>query len=152
MIAVIKHCLHTQSCSRIQGCDFFQLIYCSLCSHLPLQEHSAAQTVNIPCFSDPVSLWTRPSIFLFFIYFILFIFLPHHAACRILVPQPGIEPMPPAVEVGSPSHWTAREFPTLHSFQPPCLALSHTLIRAPSNNTFFLEVLPNKSCSFASTY
>ena len=32
-------------------------------------------------------------------------------ACRILVPQPGVEPTPPSVEVGIPSHWTAREFP-----------------------------------------
>ena len=35
----------------------------------------------------------------------------HHAAYRILVPRPGIEPMPPAVERQSPKHWTAREFP-----------------------------------------
>ena len=31
--------------------------------------------------------------------------------CGILVPQPGIEPMLPAVEAQSPKHWTAREFP-----------------------------------------
>ena len=36
-------------------------------------------------------------------------FLPHHAACGILVPQPWIKPMPPAVEAWSPKHWTARE-------------------------------------------
>ena len=29
-------------------------------------------------------------------------------ACRILVPPPGIEPMPLAVEALSPNHWTAR--------------------------------------------
>ena len=29
----------------------------------------------------------------------------------ILVPQPGIERLPPAVEARSPNHWTAREFP-----------------------------------------
>ena len=29
----------------------------------------------------------------------------------ILVPQPGIEPVPPAVEVWSLNHWTAREIP-----------------------------------------
>ena len=42
---------------------------------------------------------------------------PHHVACRILVPQPGIEPMPPAVEVWCLSHWTVREVPhnTLYS-------------------------------------
>ena len=33
-------------------------------------------------------------------------------ACRILVPQPGIEPVPPAVEAQSPNHWAAREFPS----------------------------------------
>ena len=38
-----------------------------------------------------------------------FFFATHHAG--ILVPQPGIKPMPPAVEVWSPNHWTAREFP-----------------------------------------
>ena len=34
-------------------------------------------------------------------------------ACGILVPWPGIEPGPPAVEAWSTNHWTAREFPHL---------------------------------------
>ena len=34
-----------------------------------------------------------------------------HMTCRILVPQPGIELLPPAVEAQSPNHWTARELP-----------------------------------------
>ena len=42
----------------------------------------------------------------------LFLALPH--ACRILVPQPGIEPKPPAVEAQSLNHWTSRE--VLHFF------------------------------------
>ena len=42
--------------------------------------------------------------------FFFFIFWLCHMACRILVPQPGIEPMPPAVEAQSPNCWTAREF------------------------------------------
>ena len=33
------------------------------------------------------------------------------AACRILVPWPGIEPLSPALEVQSLNHWTAREIP-----------------------------------------
>ena len=37
----------------------------------------------------------------------------------ILVPRPGIEPVPPAVEAQSPNHWTAREFPLLPSFNIP---------------------------------
>ena len=48
--------------------------------------------------------------FLFFL-----IFWPHHAACGILVPRPGIEPTPPAVEARSPNHWTAREAPRRHN-------------------------------------
>ena len=36
---------------------------------------------------------------------------PHCVACGILVPQPGFEPISPAVEALSPNHWTAREFP-----------------------------------------
>lgn len=31
-------------------------------------------------------------------------------ARRIFVPQPGVEPVSPAVEARSSSHWTAREF------------------------------------------
>ena len=57
-------------------------------------------------------------------------------ACRILVPQPGIEPMPSAVEARNLNHWTAREVPEPNSlFQslkghkwkllvPPCLTSS----------------------------
>ena len=30
---------------------------------------------------------------------------------RILVPQPGMEPLPPAVETRNLNHWTAREVP-----------------------------------------
>ena len=32
-------------------------------------------------------------------------------AYGILIPQPGFEPIPPAVEVRSLNHWTAREVP-----------------------------------------
>ena len=44
--------------------------------------------------------------FYLFIYFIMGL---HHVACGILVPQPGIKPAPPALEVGSLNHWTTRE-------------------------------------------
>ena len=39
-----------------------------------------------------------------------FFFWPQRAACRILVPQPGIEPGLSVVRAYSFSHWTAREF------------------------------------------
>ena len=41
------------------------------------------------------------------------IFWPCRAACGILVPWPGMEPVPPAVEARSPNHWTIREVPEL---------------------------------------
>ena len=37
------------------------------------------------------------------------LFGPCHAACGIWVPQPGIKPMHPALEVQSLNHWTTRE-------------------------------------------
>ena len=36
---------------------------------------------------------------------------PCCAACRVLVPQPQIEPKPPTVEAWSLNHWTTREVP-----------------------------------------
>ena len=38
--------------------------------------------------------------------FLLLFFWPHHAACGILAPRPGIEPGPLAVKAQSPKHWT----------------------------------------------
>ena len=48
------------------------------------------------------------------IYSFIHSFMPYHAACGILVPQPGIEPEPLAVKARSSNHWTAREFPGLY--------------------------------------
>ena len=42
-------------------------------------------------------------IYLFWVRWVLLV------AHGILVPQPGIEPMPPALEVWSLNHWTTRE-------------------------------------------
>ena len=38
---------------------------------------------------------------------VLFIFWPYRVACKILIPWPGIKPMPPDVK----PPWTTREFP-----------------------------------------
>ena len=45
----------------------------------------------------------------------IYVCVLHYAACRILVPWPGIEPLPSAVEVQNLNHWTAREVPQ-HDF------------------------------------
>ena len=39
------------------------------------------------------------------------IFWPRHVVCGILVPQPGIKPVLPALEVQSLNLWTVREVP-----------------------------------------
>ena len=67
-----------------------------------------------------------------------FFFWPQHLACRILVPQPGIEPEPPAMEVWSPNCCTTKEFPTFQvadcfSFNE-CLVLVACFKSAVSNN------------------
>ena len=41
--------------------------------------------------------------------FVRFFFWPCQAACGILVPQPGIEPVPPALGAQSLSHRTVRD-------------------------------------------
>ena len=55
-----------------------------------------------------------------FSFFPFFFFWLCCTACGNLVPQPGIETMPPALEAWGLNHWTTREFPTtyfLKSFQ-----------------------------------
>ena len=53
-----------------------------------------------------------------FTFKILFIYLYFgHAARGILVPQPGIEPAPPAVKAWSLNHWTSREVPDMYWFK-----------------------------------
>ena len=42
-----------------------------------------------------------------------YIFWPCYVACGILVPQPGLEPGAPPMEVQSLKHWTTREIPNI---------------------------------------
>ena len=51
--------------------------------------------------------------FCFVLSFVFVFFWPPRAAHGMLVPRPGIELVPPAVEAQSPNHWTAREVPPL---------------------------------------
>ena len=43
-------------------------------------------------------------------------------ACKILVPQAGIDPGCLAVKAWSPNHWTARKFPATGFFTCPMLS------------------------------
>ena len=46
----------------------------------------------------------------------VFFFWPCCTAYGILIPRPGIEPMPPALEAWSLNHWTTREVPICRLF------------------------------------
>ena len=50
------------------------------------------------------------TILLVFFFFMFWVFWPFFG-CGILVPPPGIEPVPPAVEARGPKQWTDREVP-----------------------------------------
>ena len=65
----------------------------------------AAQGLNC----NKWKLW----LFIKILFIFNFIFWPHFRACEILIPWPGIKPMPPAVEAQSVNHWTSREVPQL---------------------------------------
>ena len=51
------------------------------------------------------------------LFFFFFTFWTCRTACRILVPQPGIETAPLALEARSLNHWTAGEVPTCIFFK-----------------------------------
>ena len=78
--------------------------------HQPYLEDQSRQTAN-----GQAELFFFNSLFkkisFYFIYLFLF-FWSCHAACGILVPWPGIKPVPHAVEEQSLNHWTTREVPS----------------------------------------
>ena len=70
--------------------------------------------------------------------FVFFFFWPRHAACRILVPQPGIEPVPTALGAQSLNHWTAREVPAY-----PTSVCYHSISR---KNPGQIRMMPKNQC------
>ena len=58
------------------------------------------------------------------VFFFLYFFGHRCKECRIAAPGQGIKPMPLAVEVRSPNHWTTREVPVPRCFQSPAQPLS----------------------------
>ena len=57
-------------------------------------------------------------------FFTVFFFWSPRAACGILVPQPEIKPVPPALGAQSLNHWTAREVPILVFFNTDIFNIS----------------------------
>ena len=75
--------------------------------------------------------------------FSLIFFFSGCAACGILVPRPGIEPVSPAVGAQSPNQWTTREFPVSNFFK----FISH-IVSVSSKFLFLFFVLVSFSFLF----
>ena len=60
-----------------------------------------------------------------------FFFLPRRVACGILLPRPGTEPTPPAMEVRSLNHWTAREVPAGNILEVPDIKYKFSFLQRP---------------------
>ena len=86
----------------------FEEFQAQLNTSIPIyQKVPTADAVHLPYHSG-----LHCSFFFFFLLLLLFFWL-HSVACRIIVPQPGIEPASPAVEAWSLNHWTTREIPVV---------------------------------------
>ena len=66
------------------------------------------------------------------LYFYLFIFCHTIQHAGILVPRPGIEPLPPAVEAWSPNHWITREVPLQDILKHSWIQVIHHLSLCPT--------------------
>ena len=80
----------------------------------------------------------------------LFFFFLHHAACRILVPRPGMEPTPPAVEAQSPNYWTARQVAPFWNLVVVVQLLTHVWVFVTPWTTAhqaYLSFTISQSCS-----
>ena len=66
------------------------------------------------------------------------VFRSYPGACEFLVPQPGIEPAPPALEVQSLNHWTTWEAPRC-SFIALLLFSASAVPTSVLHVEFFLE-------------
>ena len=92
-----------------------------------------------------------------------FFFLAALSSMRILVPRPGIQPAPPAVEARSLNHWTAREVPFFFFFFLPLffegcwgdqqpwkidrVSIPVPKLRVPlPSNTLYIPVPPGPLC------
>ena len=79
--------------------------------------------------TDPFQVTGDFSIFISLIAY-LFIFWPHHEACGILVPKPGIKSVPAAVEAQSLNHSAPYDFQFGTSFDVAVLC-DYDLITHP---------------------
>ena len=121
------------------------LFFCTLCPEgeavlidvTPTYFHlrPIPQLLDSDCLLD-CTIGKSQRYFKFYISFFPPFFWPCCATCGILVPRPGFEPVPPAVEVQSPNHWTAREFPSFTLLKWNSVPLPHKNLASLSQFSF----------------
>ena len=80
----------------------------------------------------------------FWVYLFISMFWPHHVACGILAPWPGIEPVPPGLEAQNLNHCTIRWDPFWVYFLIWCkkVAQFHFFASSfPLSTTPFIETI-----------
>ena len=160
------HCASTVPCRDLHLCVVPQLSCCTLPGaqsgnldfpldpFLLLNHHSQVGPEDAPslCLSQPAmsSLHCHP------LYqhivgdafrWSSFIFWPCHAACGILVPWPGMEPAPPALEGQSLKHWTPREVPASFYSSPVFFSTQQSGICYKANVILVVSTLMGFYCS-----
>ena len=65
---------------------------------------------------------------------VFWFFWPSATACGTLVPRPGIEPAPPALEAWSLKHWTARDVPAAQ------YRVAHSQCSVSGGSSYYQEV------------
>ena len=80
-------------------------------------------------------------IMLFLLLLFIFIFWLCRLTCGILVPQPGIGPMPPALEVWGLNHWTIRDVPGEDLLSVGCGGEGAGEGREPRLSSFLLNTI-----------
>ena len=120
-----------QSGLNIQGTPVGRFSYHPESHHLHQTPRTFPLLWNTPL-SSPRALFMNPpsavcpSFFFFFLS--LVIYWPNHETRGILVPRPGIKPVPPTVEVRSLNHCSTREVPL--PFLTPSPRLPSGLLQA----------------------
>ena len=94
-------------CFKITVTNWLYLEYITRCQQLNLSQGKEYEYVlHIKCFTKKV---LRNMCLEDFKPVSFFFFWPYYAACRILVPWPGSEPVPPALGAQGLNYWTTRK-------------------------------------------
>ena len=119
--------------SPLGCCTIRQVVRCQFWVVVGRLVQAIASWGELPLTSVELIFGSPIVAFSFFLSF--FFFWPHREACRIPIPWPCTEPVPPAVEAWSLNQWTTREFPLLLHFKV-------------AQDSFFFLLLPKHLLEF----